>query len=134
MKIFLKYIKITACISIVLLWDIIVEDFRKIEDLQFVFQLFVDVSPNVITCTFVFLIIATQWTNFKERVGYSCSYTLGIIAYEFLQLTIEKRTFDWFDILASLICLSLFLAYVLFKHKSNQKNIGLLFIAAPPNK
>jgi VanZ family protein len=74
---------------------------------------FLGIAPNffsTLILSFVFLILL------KKPMSYSIGVCLGIAIYEILQIYMPERTFDIFDIIASLLGLAVTLCiYQLFK-------------------
>lgn len=80
-----------------------------------------EVSPNffgVIVLYFV-TIYLTNADNFKKLLMISVTTATGIILYEFIQLIIPWQTFDWLDIMVSLVALivCIIISYKLSKSK-----------------
>jgi len=79
---------------------------------------FIGVMPNFLSAAFMpLLIFATRIVLvFRDYLGIVVTICAALCAYEFAQIWLPKRTFDWADIGASLVgsCLACLVGWLVF--------------------
>ncbi|MFA0813375.1 hypothetical protein [Microbulbifer epialgicus] len=102
-NIMIKYLLIFLILSITYLLMGEAESYRAAyQQNGGMFDIIVGSLPNAISTLLGILLVAIIWGN-KKFVQNASSYALGLVIYEILQLYLPERTFDIWDIVATLV-------------------------------
>lgn len=105
MNVFLKIIYSAAMITILIFANEKIITVRVESEIE-ILRVILGSAPNFLSVFFISLIIGVVS---KKKIEYPILYTIGLVLYEFVQIYIPDRTFDFFDIVASVLGLLFYL-------------------------